>query len=63
MTSDREDLARRALTGKYESVHDVAALRSRISTLLAEADSIAVEVTRLETVLANVSARRPRRAG
>jgi phage shock protein A len=60
MTSDREDLARRALAGKYESIHEVAALRNEIRGLLAEADSIAVEVTRLETVLANVSARRAR---
>lgn len=54
---DREDLARRALTGKYESLQDVATLRKRFGPLLAEAKLIGIEVDRLEAVLAEVRLR------
>jgi phage shock protein A len=59
LVEDREDVARHALHAKYASVGDAAGLRQSMGILDARASAIAVEVTRLETVLAEVKARRP----
>lgn len=52
LAADRENLARRALNEKYDSVRKVEGLRQRADILEAEADAIAAEVARLEDVLA-----------
>ena len=52
LAADREDLARRALNQKYDSVRKVEGLRQRADILEAKADAIAAEVARLQDVLA-----------
>jgi len=57
LVQDREDRARRVLNEKYASIGEVTELRRRIDILKAEASAIAVEVSRLETILAQVRGR------
>jgi phage shock protein A len=59
LASDREDLARRALSEKYESLSLAAELGQRMGILEAKADGIAVEVQRLEAVLSAAKAWQP----
>jgi phage shock protein A len=61
LVEDREDSARRALNEKYASIGDIAELRRRIDILNVEASAIATEVTRVETILAEVRGLRPLR--
>ena len=61
LVEDREDCARRVLNEKYATIGDVAELRRLIDILKAEASAIAAEVTRLETILAQVRGQRPLR--
>lgn len=57
LAADREDLARRALNRKYDSIGKIAGLRQRAARLDAKADAIVVEVARLEDILAAVKDR------
>ncbi len=57
LAADREDLARRALNRKYDSIRKIEGLRQQADILDARADAIAVEVSRLEDVLAAVKDR------
>jgi phage shock protein A len=57
LAADREDLARRALNRKYDSIGKLEGLRQRAAALHAEAAAIAVEVARLEDVLSAVKDR------
>jgi phage shock protein A len=58
LVDGREDLARGALNRKYDLAGEAAGLRQRMDILKAKADAIAVEVARLEGVLAEVRSRR-----
>ena len=57
LAADREDLARRALNRKYDSIGKIGGLRQQADILDAKADAIAVEVARLKDVLAAVKDR------
>ncbi len=59
VSGGREDLARRALSEKYESIGGAADLGQRIDILEAKADAIAAEVQRLEVVLVAAKAWQP----
>lgn len=63
LAAGREDLARRALSEKYESISEAAELDQRIDILEAKADGIAIEVQRLEEVLSAAKTSRPSEVG